>query len=269
MKRQKKYQLAIFILSLVVIAQGVIIALISRPAKRPPPKPAAPPVVIPAVKGKIAIVLDDWGYNLYNLAAAKEIGYPLTIAVLPDLSFSGKVAEELNNKGCEIILHLPMEPREEMSLEKNTILSSMSAGDIATILGNDLEAIPHVRGISNHMGSKATSDPHIMQLVFEEIRRRKLYFLDSFVTADSVCAELAKKNKIGFAQRDIFLDNKLDEEYIKGQLSKLKAKAKSRGFAIGIGHDRKITIKVLKEMMPRLRKEGYKFVFVSDLVKKY
>ncbi len=94
-----------------------------------------------------------------------------------------------------------------------------------------------------------------------------MYFLDSFVSSASVCANLAKEIVVGFARRDVFLDNVLDREYIKSQISKLKAKAATRGYAIGIGHDRRVTLEVLAEVMPEIEKEGYKFVFVSDLVK--
>jgi polysaccharide deacetylase 2 family uncharacterized protein YibQ len=44
-------------------------------------------------------------------------------------------------------------------------------------------------------------------------------------------------------------------------------RARIHGQAIGIGHNQKITLEVLKEAMPELEKEGYKFVYVSDLVK--
>jgi polysaccharide deacetylase 2 family uncharacterized protein YibQ len=37
------------------------------------------------------------------------------------------------------------------------------------------------------------------------------------------------------------------------------------GSAVGIGHDRKITLEVLRDVMPQLAKEGYKLVFVSEL----
>jgi hypothetical protein len=98
-----------------------------------------------------------------------------------------------------------------------------------------------------------------------EAKKRKLYFFDSFVTNKSVCSELARKIKIRFAKRDIFLDNQDDFGYIQGQLIKLKHLAKRQGIAIGIGHDRKNTLLVLKEMLPQLEKEGYKFVFLSQV----
>jgi polysaccharide deacetylase 2 family uncharacterized protein YibQ len=72
---------------------------------------------------------------------------------------------------------------------------------------------------------------------------------------------------LGFTKRDVFIDNKQSPDYIKGQVYKLKTRARIYGQVIGIGHDRKTTLEVLKEVMPQLEKEGYRFVFVSELVK--
>ncbi|PIQ88093.1 MAG: hypothetical protein COV73_00670 [Candidatus Omnitrophica bacterium CG11_big_fil_rev_8_21_14_0_20_43_6] len=63
------------------------------------------------------------------------------------------------------------------------------------------------------------------------------------------------------------MDNQDDFEYIQGQLTKLKNLARRQGVAIGIGHDRKNTLMVLKEMLPKLEKEGYKFIFLSQAVR--
>ena len=94
-----------------------------------------------------------------------------------------------------------------------------------------------------------------------------MFFLDSFVTANSVAKQIAEKKQIKFVQRDVFLDNSLDPGYIRQQISLLKQKARLKGQAVGIGHDRKITLEILKEEMPKMEKEGYKFVFVSELAR--
>jgi polysaccharide deacetylase 2 family uncharacterized protein YibQ len=117
------------------------------------------------------------------------------------------------------------------------------------------------------MGSRITEEIKASTLVMTEAKKRKLYFFDSFVTNQSVCSALAKKIKIRFAKRDVFLDNQNDPEYIKKQLIKLKKIANQRGTAIGIGHDRKNTLWVLKEMLAGLEKDGYQFVFLSQVVK--
>lgn len=257
MKKYTGYKILIGILLFIVILQGII--LIGR-YKRKPEIPVK-------IKGKIAIVIDDWGYNLNNLRIVEDIRYPLTASILPNLNYSYRVAQELKKRGFEIILHLPMEPYEKYRLEKNTVTVSLDESAIKDIIKKDLSNIVYAKGISNHMGSRATSDSRIMGIVFKELKKRRLYFLDSFVVPKSVCSKLAGKMDLPFAKRDVFLDNKDNPEYIQQQINKLKLKALTHGQAIGIGHDKKNTLEILKESMPELEKEGYKFVFVSELVK--
>lgn len=258
MKRYAGKRIAILILSLVVIIQGIFI-IISRPKKIPK--------VPVAIKGKIAICIDDWGYNLNNLVLLEQLNYPLTISVLPNLNYSQPIARELHRRGFQIILHLPLEPREKFRLEKNTIMTSMDEATIKNILKQDLDSLAYSCGVSNHMGSKVTEDSRTMGIIFRELKRRNLYFLDSLVSSDSICFDLAQKMHLGFAKRDIFLDNTEEREYIKGQIYKLKTRARVFGQTVGIGHDRRVTLEVLKEVMPEIEKEGYRFVFVSELVK--
>jgi len=115
------------------------------------------------------------------------------------------------------------------------------------------------------MGSQATSDLRTMVPIFKELSRKHLYFLDSFTSSDSVCEDLAQKLKVAFVKRDVFIDNESDPEYIRGQIAKLKSLASARGWAIGIGHDRKNTLDVLREELPKIINEGYELVYVSEL----
>jgi len=259
-------KIIIIVLSVIVVIQGV---LLLRAGKKPVPKKKPVKISGPVLtkKAKIAIVLDDWGYNPNNLAVLKEIRYPLTLAVLPNLPYSKKISQDAHGFGCEIILHLPMQPSEKLRLERDTILTTMNERDIKNILDKDLNDIAYVVGVSNHMGSAVTKDPRVMAIIFNNLKSKRLFFLDSFVSSNSTCLQLSQKMGIGFAKRDIFLDNINDPVYIKNQINKLKAKAKTSGHAIGIGHDRKATLRVLKEIMPEIEKEGYEFVFLSELVR--
>jgi polysaccharide deacetylase 2 family uncharacterized protein YibQ len=265
MRKEKKYQIAIIFLCLVIFLQwmSMLSAKAPRRARGVKPKPA--PIV--AIKGKIAIVLDDWGYNSNNLQAATRIKYPITAAVLPNLSYSRRLCEALHRRGFEIILHLPLEPRQNFRLEKDTIMTSMDPAKVVEILDVDLSSLDYVRGVSNHMGSRATEDAGLMGIILGELKKRQLYFLDSFDTSNSVCAAVAKSTGVSFARRDVFLDNSSDPEYIKRQVFQLKTKARLNGRAVGIGHDRKATLEVLKEVMPQLEKEGYRFVYLSEITK--
>ncbi len=264
MERFKKYKLIIIILAsfLVIESSLLIISWIHKPKKAP-----LKPLAHLAIKGKIAIVIDDWGYNLINLNTLEQIKEPLTLSILPNLPYSKYMAKEAHKRGFEVILHLPMEPSEKYRLEKNTIMCSMGEQEIAGILRQDLSSIIYARGISNHMGSCATRDIRVMSIILNELKKERLYFLDSFVSASGVPLDLAHKMHVGFARRDVFIDNKKDPEYMLGQLARLKFLARTHGQAIGITHDREASMKLLKEAIPELIKEGYKLVFVSDLLR--
>ncbi len=259
MEKLKIYKITVVLLSLCLIIETMLFFFWQAPVHKIT-KPAP-------IKGKIAIVLDDWGYNTHNLKLLEQIRYPLTLSVLPNLPYSRVIVRQAQAKGKEVILHLPMEPRNKNNLEKNTILVSMDEATIRGIIKKDLSSLGSLRGISNHMGSKDTADVKTMNIIFKELKKKGMYFLDSFVSGDSVCQDLAQKMQIGFAKRDVFIDNQPDINYIKARLYELKLKAATLGQAIGIGHDRKVTLEALKEAMPELEKEGYRFVFVSDLVK--
>ena len=253
---KKKWVIVALILALLVSITIILVVI----SKRVVPK-------VVTIRGKIAIVIDDWGYHLDNLEVIGKIKQPLTCAILPNLKNSQLVAGKLNDFGFEIVLHLPMEPKEKYRLEKDTITTSMDLKQVQAILKQDLASVEFAKGISNHMGSRITEDSRVSALIISESKKRKLYFLDSFVTAKSVCPLLARKIKIRFAKRDIFLDNRDDPGYIKNQIIKLCNLARKNGQAVGIGHDRKNTLIVLQEVIQQLVRAGYKFVFVSEIAK--
>ncbi len=253
------------LLVLVVLEAALLVKFWPRPRQVTRPSRAAMPAM--PVKGKIAIVLDDWGYNTTNIELLGRIGYPLTLSVLPNLPYSEYVSRLGRDPRFEIILHLPLEPAERVRLEKNTIMVAFTRDQILQVLRTDIGGLRYLKGVSNHMGSRATENYQTMSVIFQELERDGLYFLDSFSSSRSICSGLARKTGIGFARRDIFLDNISDPQYIRGQLNRLKSRARTYGQAIGIGHDRTMTLEVLMEAMPEIAREGYKFVLVSELVK--
>jgi|GEM_PF-920521 len=226
-------------------------------------------VILPFKKAKVAIVIDDFGYSMANIDSWLSFEKPVTFSILPNLDYSTQIANLANSWGREIILHLPLEPKnkELERQEKFTILTSMSPKEILRILDTAIKSIPYLKGVSNHQGSLATEDRRVMGIILNELKKRNLYFLDSLVTNKSVCREIAQELNLNFLQRDIFLDNIDDIEYIKGQLLKLARVAQTKGFAIGIGHVHTKTLEALKEFYPLLEEKGIEFVYLSDLLK--
>jgi len=222
-------------------------------------------------KGLVAFVIDDWGYNRKNIELVLEIERPLTISILPNLRYSDAIAESFRKN--DIILHLPMESKSNMSAEKDTIRSNMGELEIISILNKDIAGLPGLVGISNHQGSKATEDERVMRIIMAELKKRGLFFLDSLTTPRSVCLDVAHDTGLRYAQRDVFLDitDKTDlrnfESYIKGQIQELANVAMIKGSAIGIGHNKRITLELIRDSIPELEEKGIRIVPLKRLVK--
>ena len=232
------------------------------------PSPAFRKQVKAQAAPRIAIVMDDFGYNMNNLEELFTIGKPVTLSILPGLPYSRRIAQAAAEHGYETILHLPLEShRKDVREEFDTIRSGMSEKDVLELLETQITSIPGLKGVSNHMGSKSTEDPVLMTEIFGYLKKRGLYFLDSLTSQKTVCAEVSARVGLPCARRDVFLDNSSDAEYIKKQLSQARKVALGKGRAIAVCHDRKATIAVLAEAMPEMSAEGIRFVFLSELMK--
>jgi polysaccharide deacetylase 2 family uncharacterized protein YibQ len=217
----------------------------------------------------VALVLDDFGYTKKNLNVVEGIDAPLTIAVLPNTPYSKAVCSFADENGLEVILHLPMEPENETDhLEKDTIGSEMDDATVKKIIADAFRSVPSAKGASNHMGSKATKDSRLMTVVFDDLKKRDMFFLDSFTSGDSACERVAQKVGIPYVRRDIFIDNELEEGYIRQQTQRLEQIAFANGSAVGIGHDRSVTVDVLQRVVRQMEEKGVRFVFLSEIAKK-
>lgn len=228
-------------------------------------------------EAQVAFVIDDWGYSLNNIDTLFQIDRPVTLAVLPHLRYSKEISEKVRKQSrkYDIILHLPLESKSGKSAEQDTIRRNMNKDRILAILEDDIESVPGIIGVSNHQGSRATENKEVMKVVLEELKKRELFFLDSRTTPVSVCGTVAGKIGLEYAERGVFLDlaQKKEEKeykaYIKKQIKELIAMAKMRGSAIAIGHDKKLTLEVLRDNIAAIEKENIKIVPLKKLTGKH
>lgn len=217
---------------------------------------------------KVAIVIDDFGYNMSNVETFLSIRRPVTLSILPHQPHSREIAELARSRGYEVILHLPLESwRSDVKEESDTIRSGMSEAQIASRMNSELSDIPGADGVSNHMGSKSTEDRRVMADIMRYLKKRGLYYFDSLTSPRSVCSDVAEKAGVRCSKRDRFLDNANDIASIEEQLIELKDTAFERGSAIAVCHDRKNTARALARMMPEMEDEGIEFVRLSALIK--
>jgi hypothetical protein len=215
---------------------------------------------------KIALIIDDVGYDMERALELIHLGRPMTLSIFPQLTQSRKIAEIAHDMGYEIMMHLPMEPGESLKRNPGFIMQNMNREEMHWILDRDLESISHVSGVNNHQGSKMTRDEKAMALVMEFLAEKDLYFVDSRTVSDSIAYDIAKEYGLRASENDVFLDNEKNLEYIKGRLEILMMEAEEKGRAIGICHVHPATIQALREMFPVIEKRGFELVYASEVV---
>jgi len=217
---------------------------------------------------RLALIIDDGGYNSGHFKGMMGLGRPMTFAILPHAPHSREAAVMARQDGSEVILHLPMEPKDEEghSLEKDTIRIGMNPEKIQKILQEALKQIPHVRGVNNHMGSKATEDPQVMQALMDVLKKEKLYFIDSYTTPHTCGPEIARRTGVAFGKSIKFIDREKNIESIKEAIRFAVRKAKREGKALAIGHPHPLTALAIKEMIAEIEREGVRLVLASEVV---
>ena len=228
--------------------------------------PKKPPRAIGKLP-KIAIIIDDIGYD--KTIAKKFLGLHavLTFSILPYSPYDKSIARSVHSKGYDVMLHLPMEPDEYPSINPGpgVLLTSMTPDQLIGQLNDDLSTFPFITGVNNHMGSKMTTVSPQLNQIFSVLKAKKLYFIDSRTTPDTLCKPTAHLFRVPFAQKDVFIDHKPEPEFIRKQIRRLILIAESHGAAVGIAHPHPETYNILREMLPEVEKKA-KLVRASDIV---
>jgi polysaccharide deacetylase 2 family uncharacterized protein YibQ len=235
----------------------------------PLPKEKKPPKTTPPEKSpRIALIIDDIGYDRAVVKKFLSLNLPITLSMLPKSPFTKSIVDEARKNHVEIMLHQPMEPFEYPRINPGpgTLLTSMSPDELLRQLVQNLEEMPFVSGINNHMGSKMTAHASQMRQVFSVLKQRNLFFIDSRTTEQTICRPSADLLQIPFGERDVFIDHFQDNDFIKKQLYELVRIATAHGEAIGIAHPYTRTYQVLKTVLPDL-KQKVRFVPVSEVVR--
>jgi hypothetical protein len=216
---------------------------------------------------KVAIIIDDVGFDVELARAFLELKSPMTLSVLPTAPHAQAIAREAVGKGVEVLLHLPMEPKEsnDEGPGEGTLLAKMGEAEFVETLNGQLSKIEGVRGVNNHMGSLLTEREDKMVLLFRELKKKHLFFVDSRTTSQSIAAKVAADMKVPVASRSVFLDHELSQDAMKAQWERFLATAWEQGSAVAIAHPHRETLVFLRGHLQDLR-DGLRLVRVADIV---
>lgn len=209
-------------------------------------------------KPKVALIFDDLGENFKEFREIYALNVPLTISIIPGLKFSNNIANMGSRSGLSVLIHLPMEPkREELFRNKKfTFLSNdLPSRELEYLLRFYLNSIRVAIGVNNHMGSQATEDPILMRKILKAIKAKKMVFIDSRTSLNSVACQIALEENLTCDSNEGFVDSINDLEKIGQRLDELIGRSKGKEKIIIILHPHKNTFAVLKAKLPKLKQE--------------
>ncbi|PJA24344.1 MAG: hypothetical protein COX57_09020 [Alphaproteobacteria bacterium CG_4_10_14_0_2_um_filter_63_37] len=233
------------------------------------PPPLNPPVVSRPYDGppRLAVVIDDMGQ--LDPLDRRVVALPgvVTCSILPYAPHADTIARLAHDSGKPVFAHMPMEAVSgSTKTGPGTLYHTMDRQTLIQAVDAALDRVPGVEGVNNHMGSLLTADLDAMQVVMEALARRRVGFLDSRTTAQTVAQAQAQSHGIPNTKRDVFLDNEPDEIAIAIALRHAVDLARKRGYAVAIGHPHVETVAVLERLLPEIKAEGVSLVSATDVM---
>jgi uncharacterized protein len=215
---------------------------------------------------RIAILIDDLGYNRNGMDSSLMLPTEVALAILPSTPFAMQTALTAQKQKRITLLHAPMENQRELKLGPGGLYAKMTEHELKETLSKDLDGLPGIQGVNNHMGSLLTTKADSMKWVMETLKGRSLFFIDSLTSPKSVAKKTAQDYGLETVSRDVFLDNIRTEQAIDKQFSRLIKLARKHGSALAIGHPYPETMAYLKQRLNHLEQDGVRLVRLSDLL---
>ncbi|WP_455199270.1 divergent polysaccharide deacetylase family protein [Kaarinaea lacus] len=217
----------------------------------------------------ISIIIDDLGYLKDRDSRALQLPGDITYSFLPHTPYARELAIQAHKLNKEVMLHQPMEALNNDKLGPGALTLDMNRQQFLSQLQDNINAVPYVVGINNHMGSLLTQHPGQMRWLMQELgKRNDFYFVDSYTSKTSQGQKIARENWIPTVRRDVFLDSDRDPEKIRMHFRRLIKKAQKNGFAVAIGHPYPETMAILEKELPRLAEKGIELLPVSRLLER-
>ncbi len=220
-----------------------------------------------SMRPMVGLIIDDLGDRLHDGLRAIALPGQVTYSILPQTTYSRRLAELSHRHGKEVMLHQPMQALNNAPMGPGGLSLHMSRKALIQTVHANFASVPHARGINNHMGSLLTRHPGYMGWLMEELRwRGNLYFVDSTTTNQTVALKVAQEHQLPGLRRNIFIDHERNEEAIREQFARFIAQAKAVGSSLAIGHPYPETLLVLEQMLPTLSEQGIDLIPISRLI---
>lgn len=191
----------------------------------------------------------------------------VTLAFAPYGKALERQVQQARDAGHEVLLQVPMQsfdyPANNPGPE--TLLSDADEGVNIRNLRNLMVRFTGYVGVMTYQGGKFTSERGPLAPILRETAGRGLMMLDDGSSPRSVISAVAPEIAAPFARGDVILDASPKSDAVAAALTKLEAKARQNGSAIGIANGYPASIDQIATWAKSLEARGIALVPVSVL----
>lgn len=224
----------------------------------------------PPGQAALVIVIDDMGQRLDMAEGLAALPFPVTFAVWPHARHATEVARLAQDRGLDVLVHLPMQPQPRGNRQPDpgpdALKEGMSADAMSAILDAAFSRLPVAIGFNNHMGSRFTGSRSACRMLCSQLRGQGLFVLDSMTRDHALLADEARQQGLVAARRSVFLDNERKVPAILAALDAAAEQARRQGMAIAIGHPYPETLRALRHWQMAAGRDGVAVVALRRLV---
>lgn len=194
----------------------------------------------------LAIVIDEVGSYGAPIEDVVALSPMVSTSVIPSTPDSALIASTLRASGREVLVHMPMETYADFKEGPRPIRKNMPDDEVRDTARWHLSQFSGYVGVNNHLGSRATRDPRVMNTLMAELSSRGLMFLDSRTSTKSLAEQAALDAGMLATRNHRFIDNDISVGAIMGELSAAAALARRHGAAVALGNPHPATVSAVR-----------------------
>ncbi|MCR9220068.1 MAG: divergent polysaccharide deacetylase family protein [Alphaproteobacteria bacterium] len=218
---------------------------------------------------QIAVVVTDLGVAPDTAAEAMSLPGPVTLAFAPYARNLPTRIEEARNRGHEVMLTLPMEPRDFPRSDPGpyALMTSLDGEANLERLNWILSRASGYIGLINYQGGAFTADRRSLQPVMAALADRGLVYLDTGEDPGSAAPRAAEVAGAPGLAVDIVADGMLTRGAILTRLTEAEVVAKAQKTAVVLVRPYAMTLDRVKGWAQELEAKGIVLAPLSAVIR--
>jgi len=217
---------------------------------------------------RIAMLLTGLGLSApQTQAATQQLPGEITLGFLPHASSLTFLVAEARAAGHEVLLQVPMEPRNYPSDDPgpHVLLTSLTPAANLERLDWSLSRAAGYVGVINRMGSRFAESEADLKPVLQSLRDRGLMYVDASEAPNNAALRVAEQQRLPYVVVDRRIDRIAARDAIDANLAELEQLARRVGQAVGIGEPFPVTIERLAAWSAGIAAKDFDLVPISAI----